>query len=107
MARPPIHRVTLTELRSIFNTHILPRINNGELIEIVRSENAPSPRCNEPPGTRSQRVEYWGTNAGRLVKIAVIHRYLRPGGSLGASGLPDPKRVLHDGIVYAPHLAKP
>jgi hypothetical protein len=107
MVRPPIQRVTLPELRSIFNTHVLSRINNGELIEIVRRENTPAARSREPAGTRSQRVEYWDTVSGRLVLIATVHRYLRLDSTLGASGLPDPKRVLHEGIVYAPHIDPP
>lgn len=48
----------------------------------------------------SQRVEYWEADQGALVKVAVVHRYLRPDGTLGASGKPDPKRVLHAGVVY-------
>lgn len=62
---------------------------------------------NQLPGTVSQRVEYWDTVQGRLVKIATVHRYVRPDGTLGASGLPDPKRVLHDGVLYAPHVKPP
>jgi hypothetical protein len=34
------------------------------------------------------------------VMVAVVHQYLRPDGSLGASGLPDPKRLLVNGILY-------
>jgi hypothetical protein len=107
MARPPIHRVTFSELRDVFNTHVLPQIRRSELLEVIASEGTPNPAAEEPPGTRSQRVEYWGTDGGRLVKVAVIHRYLRPDGSLGASGLPDPKRVLHAGTLYAPHVQPP
>ena len=73
-------------------------------MELVRSEGTPNPRSGEPPGTRSQIVEYWGTEGGALVKIAVAHRYLRRDGSLGASGKADPKRILHNGVVHAPHV---
>ena len=52
-------------------------------------------------------MEYWATKESRLVKIATCHRYLRPDGSLGASGLPDPKQVFHDGILYRPALDAP
>lgn len=105
--RPPIQRVSLPELRELFNTKVLPKIRSGEMLEIVRSQNQPNSRSGQPPGTLSQRVEYWTTVEGRLVKIATAHRYLRPDGSLGGSGLPDPKRVLHNGVVYAPHLTPP
>ena len=44
----------------------------------------------EPEGTRSQVIRYLDP-AGQWV--VVIHQYLRPNGSLGASGKPDPKRL--------------
>ena len=50
----------------------------------------------EPPGTRSQmRVIADGTDF-----LALVHLYLRPDGSLGGSGRPDPKVVVHQGIEY-------
>jgi hypothetical protein len=33
-------------------------------------------------------------------EIARAHRYLRPDGSLGLSGKPDPKRVILEGTMY-------
>jgi hypothetical protein len=107
MGRPPIQRVTFADLRTLFNREVLPRITNGELLEIVRSEGQANPKMGQPPGTLSQRVEYWATVGGKLEKTAVVHRYLRPDGTLGASGLPDPKMVLHNGIRYAPHPKPP
>ena len=29
-----------------------------------------------------------------------MHQYIRVGGVVGASGLPDPKRILENGILY-------
>jgi len=104
MVRPPIQRVSLPELRSIFNEHVWPRIQGGELMPIVASEGAPDPRNNQPPGTVSQRVEYWESTGSALRKVATVHQYVRPDGSLGGSGRPDPKRVFHDGLLYAPHI---
>jgi hypothetical protein len=72
-------------------------------MEMIDSSGVPSPKANQPPGTLSQRVTYWESAGGSLRQVAVVHRYLRPDGSLGASGLPDPKRVFYDGIVYAAH----
>ena len=46
------------------------------------------------PGTLSQNVIFVD-NADNL--IAKAHRYLKPDGTLAASGLYDPKRVLHRG----------
>jgi len=33
-------------------------------------------------------------------EIARVHQFVRPDGSLAASGRPDPKRLLEDGILY-------
>jgi hypothetical protein len=35
---------------------------------------------------------------GRMV--AEVHRYLRPDGTIGASGVPDPKRISFGGTLY-------
>jgi hypothetical protein len=100
--------MTKQELRDLFNAEILPRIEAGELLETVESDGSPNPRHGEPPGTRSQIVSYWEVEAGRLRKIALAHRYLRPDGSLGGSGqrLPDPKLVRHEGKRFALQASK-
>ncbi len=33
-------------------------------------------------------------------EVARVHQYLRLDGRLGASGLPDPKRILENGVLY-------
>jgi hypothetical protein len=32
--------------------------------------------------------------------VAVMHQYLRPDGTIGASGQPDPKRLVVEGDVW-------
>ena len=32
-------------------------------------------------------------------KLAIVHQYLLPNGTIGASGRPDPKRMIHDGEI--------
>ena len=62
-------------------------------------ERHPSlPRANEPFCTRSQMVSYMvgGT------EIARAHRYIRPDGSVGASGQPDPKLFFDGATLYLP-----
>ena len=49
-----------------------------------------------PLGTRSQYVRYYDSRGRWLVDV---HGYLLPNGSLGGSGVPDPKRMLVDGDV--------
>lgn len=59
---------------------------------VVDSALATIRRCERlgmPLGTLSQLVEYYDGD----VSIALAHRYLKPDGTLGASGKPDPKRL--------------
>ncbi|HEV8364995.1 MAG TPA: hypothetical protein VGQ52_15885 [Gemmatimonadaceae bacterium] len=50
-----------------------------------------------PAGTRSQIIAY---HAFGGAMVAVVHQYLLPDGSIGASGLPDPKRLLINNMLY-------
>lgn len=50
----------------------------------------------EPAGTRAQVLEYWDGD----LRVAVVFQYLRPNGTLGGSGKPDPKLVRRDGVDY-------
>jgi len=59
------------------------------------SERAAS--VEELPGTTSHVVGL--VNAEGTV-VCKMHFYLRPDGRLGASGRPDPKWLLEDGVVY-------
>jgi hypothetical protein len=35
-----------------------------------------------------------------MKKVAVAHQYLRPDGTLGASGRPDPKAIFSEDVLY-------
>ncbi|MGD0167012.1 MAG: hypothetical protein ABSC51_06960 [Gaiellaceae bacterium] len=64
----------------------------------VIEDGHPSPeRSNEPFCTRSQRLLYRDEHGN---KIAQAHQYIRPDGTIGASGQPDPKLILYEGTVY-------
>jgi hypothetical protein len=54
-------------------------------------------KANEPFCTWTQEVFYIDANND---EIARVHQYLRPDGTLGASGLPDPKQLVENDIVY-------
>ena len=72
----------------------------GALSTQVRRDSHPSPpRAGEPLCTRSQAVAYLDSDGKQ---IAIVHQYLRRDGTLGASGLPDPKWLLHEGEVLVP-----
>ena len=94
MTTPPtgsVEEVDEQTLRHYFNIgQIEQRTQRGELTTKVKpgSKHAARPEANEPPGTISHIVQYFDEN-GEL--IAKAHEYVRPDGSVGASGRPDPK----------------
>lgn len=80
------------------NGCFLERLKSGELRAILDSEKHPSPfRSGQPQCTRSQLLSLLDENDQ---EVARIHQYKRPDGSIGASGRPDPKRLLVDGVYY-------
>lgn len=73
------------------------RVQSGELVAVVlESRNAPTD-SGQPPGTLSQSISYRDPDGN---EIARVHQYLMTDGNLGASGLPDPKRLFHNGVLY-------
>lgn len=69
----------------------MPEINNGNLKEIVISDNHTDLRNKGLPFcTKSQYVVYEKDGEYK----AGAHQYLKPDGTLGASGLPDPNRIV-------------
>jgi len=98
---PPPTRVSQSEIRKLFNEHYLDGINSGRIhMKVMRGAGRhPSPPLAfEPYCTESQEIYYFDSETNQ--EIARAHRYLRPDGTLGASGLPDPKRVFLNGIWY-------
>jgi hypothetical protein len=76
----------------------LERLKSGKLHAILESEKHPSPfRSGQPQCTWSQFLILLDENDQ---EIARVHQYKRPDGSIGASGRPDPKRLIVDGIIY-------
>ena len=99
MEEPPRTRyVSATELRRIFNElRLAEAVAAGKLSIRLRKDKDPSPpAASEPLCTRSQAVAYLDDQGSR---VAVVHQFLRQDGSLGASGRPDPKMVLHRGEI--------
>jgi hypothetical protein len=93
-----VRRIDEVEMRRLFNeARILERVAAGELIEMCVKDTEVSLTF-EPTGTRSQTVHY--VQAKGMIKVASVHQYKRPDGSLGASGLPDPKYLVIDNVIY-------
>jgi hypothetical protein len=96
---PQIVRVSEIELRKLFNENYLEGIQAGRIKAVVTGDRHPAlPLANEPFCTHSQEITYIDPSSND--EIARAHQYLRPDGKIGLSGLPDPKRVLLDGVWY-------
>jgi len=95
-------KVNATTLRQLFNNgSFWQRLKSGSLTACIVRQNHPSPPLAFVPYcTRSQLLSYH-EKSGK--KVAIVHQYLKPDGMLGASGKPDPKFVLYNGVRY--HLA--
>lgn len=100
-----INWVTSDIIRQLFNENYLENINSGELTsKIIRSSHLQDPsRIGEPYCTHSQMV-YYRTKDNK--PAAIVHRYLRNDGTIGASGIPDPKKIYLSGQIYAVRAEK-
>jgi len=93
----PRERVSRDELRRLFNqARLYHRLLHGELRAVVRDQHPAPAAARQRPGTVSQIVIYFDG----VAPIAEVHQYVRPDGSLGASGQPDPIRLVLNGRVY-------
>lgn len=85
------------EMRRLFEeSGIHDRILNGELPELVVETGAASSHSGQRAGTVSERVLY--LEGGEWV--AECHRFVHPDGTLGGSGMLDPKALLIDDTRY-------
>jgi hypothetical protein len=92
---PPdrVKRVPAETIRAIFNNSQYPGlIQTGQLVpQLIKDSMLQDPhQKGEPKGTRSQVIRYLDLSGQWVV---VVHQYLRPNGTLGGSGKPDPKRL--------------
>ena len=99
MPDPPISRILEPEMQRRFNDGgYWERVQSGELSAVLLEDRHPAlTAAKEPTCTHSQMISYRDQNGN---EIARVHQYLRPDGSIGASGKPDPKRLFEDRILY-------
>jgi len=92
--------VTPDIIRHHFNTsQIFEKMKAGEYhTNLTRDSHPGKIKGREPYCTRSQIVFYYDLDNNLL---AVVHQYLRPDGTLGASGLPDPKWLYINNRILA------
>lgn len=89
----PVVRVPAAILRETFNSSQLPALlERGDITpQLLRDAHLEQPeRVGEGYCTRGQMLRYLDEQGDLLVEV---FQYLRPDGSLGASGRPDPKRM--------------
>lgn len=89
--------VDKSTLRRMFNEgRYYERVQSGELSALTERQKTPSPRYQQPPGTVSEEVAYFDGG----IKVARVHQFVLPDGTIGASGRPDPKAILREGVLY-------
>jgi len=85
-------------IRESFNAcQFYDRLQNNELTATTFKSKHRSPET-EPICTSSQVVIYWDSQGN---PVAMVHQYLRPDGTIGGSGKPDPKWIVVDDKVLA------
>jgi hypothetical protein len=99
MAPRPVKLVTAHHIRRLFHQANCPaRLAAGDLTAVVKKSKHPAaPRAQMPVCTRSQILAYVDHHQEA---VALVHQYLKPDGTLGASGQADPKWLLFEGTVY-------
>lgn len=99
MTEPIIQRLAAVHMCELFNDgDYWGRMQRGEFTPVVIEDRHPSlMKANEPYCTKSQMVSYRDKDNNEVVRV---HQYLRPDKTIGASGRPDPKRLLKDGVLY-------
>ena|SRR6478672_4090409 len=98
MQNPSVVRTSVDELRRIYReSGYEALVDSGQLTAEIETDNNPASTNGQPAGTRSQILAYTDSDG---VVILRCHRYLRPDGSLGASGRPDPKWIFHGNVIY-------
>jgi hypothetical protein len=91
-------RVSEDELRKMFNEgRYYERTKNGELRTVIISRNPRRGGDRRVRNSESQIMDYFDRNGHR---VARVHQYRMPDGSLGGSGKPDPKSIFHEGVFY-------
>ncbi|MHB8778879.1 MAG: hypothetical protein ACYC6R_14140 [Anaerolineales bacterium] len=93
--------VTQEYIRKLFNeTGLFELAKLGNLRTYVKRSSHPTspPPPGQPLCTWSQIVYYYDMENKPL---AIVHQYLRPDGSIGASGLPDPKRLFFEDRIVS------
>jgi hypothetical protein len=99
MSDPPAVYLSAQEIRRRFNDgQYWERLLTGEFRSFLAKSVHANPQISgQPYCTRSEMVSYLDSQDN---EIALVHQYLRPDGTVGGSGRPDPKRIFEGGVLY-------
>ncbi len=99
MPEPPVKFVSEEEIRKIFNdNNYISRMKSKEFTkETIYNMHVTRTKPRIPRCSRSQIISYFDKEGQEITRV---HRYLKRDGTLGGSGMPDPKALLHDNILY-------
>lgn len=99
MSEPPSAEVTQVELNQMYNAGHYTELIEAEisLLKLKRNGHTAPEKSGLPHCTRSQMLRLYDS---ANVRIAVLHQYLLPDGTIGASGRPEPKALLLNRTLY-------
>jgi hypothetical protein len=93
-----------SSIRDKFNQcQFYERLSDGELSATIFKSRHQKPES-EPYCTHSQILVYWDSSQQ---PVAMVHQYLRPDGTIGASGKPDPKWIIIENKVIVLKTSPP
>ncbi len=98
-----IQWITKQALQELFNNSHYPQmIGAGQLTRTrLKQSHLQDPNPGQGPYcTYSESILYTSEDPNDFV---IVHQYVRPDGTLGASGRPDPKKMKIKGQTYATH----
>lgn len=98
-SRPlPIKRIPVEEMRKRFNEGgYWEKVQKQEWTTHTLESRISDALTEETVQITSAMLSYHDENGN---EVARVHQYMRPDGSIAASGRPDPKRLVQDGVLY-------
>lgn len=94
----PIKRITVNEMRQRFNDGgYWDKIKSGQWTTYTLESRISDALPQETVQITSVMLSYRDANGDEMARV---HQYVRPDGTLAASGKPDPKRLVQHGILY-------
>jgi hypothetical protein len=95
---PPLQRISVDEMRQRFNeSGYWENVKSGKWTAVILEQRRSGALPQETVEIKSIMLSYQDENGNEMARV---HQYERPDKSIAASGLPDPKRMFKDGILF-------